>query len=89
MQRGDRGPGRWQLPEWPESVPPGEAFLEVLLERGLGQDYGVDLMIYLDQLMDDGIKALWQRLMAADTGTGESPRVWETQDREPWPRPDW
>ena len=76
-------------PEWPESVPPGASFMEVLVERGLGQDDGVDLVIYLDQLMDDDIKALWQRLMAADTGTGESPRVWETQDREPWPRPDW
>lgn len=89
VQRDDSGPARWHPPEWPESVLPGDAFLEVLVERGLGQDDGVDLVIYLDHLMDDDIKALWQRLMAVDTGAGEPPRVWETQDREPWPRPDW
>lgn len=89
VQRDHRGLGRWQLPEWPESVPSGEAFLEVLMERGLGQDDGVDLVVYLDQLMDDHTKALWQRLMAWEADDGHLPQVWATQDQEPWPRPEW
>lgn len=89
VQRDHRGLGRWQLPEWPESVPSGEAFLEVVVEHGVGQDDGVDLVVYLDQLMDDHTKALWQRLMAWEADDGHLPQVWATQDQEPWPRPAW
>lgn len=86
-QRDEQGRTSWRVPEWPESVTPGEPFIEVSLERGMGQDDALDLVIHHDQLMDDHTRALWERLVIL--GTGDAARVVTTRDQEPWPRPDW
>ncbi|SEK66235.1 hypothetical protein [Halomonas daqiaonensis] len=88
IERDERGRARWRSPEWPESASAGEPFIEVSLERGLGQDDNVDVVIHHDQLMDHEIRALWQRLIAFDTGPEQRPLVWVAQEREFWPRPE-
>ena len=86
---GEHGTAHWQMPEWPESVAAGESFIEISLERGLGQDDGLDLVLHYDQLMDHEIKALWVRLIAVPMAPGQSVMLGASQDRELWPRSDW
>ncbi|AQU83992.1 MULTISPECIES: hypothetical protein [unclassified Halomonas] len=86
-QRDEQGRTTWHAPEWPESVAAGESFIEISLERGVGQDDALDLVIHHDQLMDDHTRALWERLVAL--GTGDASLLVTTSDQEPWPRPDW
>lgn len=86
-QRDEQGRTTWHAPEWPESVAAGESFIEISLERGVGQDDALDLVIHHDQLMDDHTRALWERLVAL--GTGDATHLVTTSDQEPWPRPDW
>ena len=85
----EQGTAQWRAPEWPESVVAGEPFIEISLERGLGQDDGFDLVLHYDQLMDHEIKALWVRLIAVPMAPGQSVMLGASQDQEPWPRPDW
>lgn len=90
LQQGDaQGVARWHSPEWPESVAAGEPFIEISLERGLGQDDGMDLVLHYDQLMDHETRALWERLMAIPAMPGQPAMVFMSQDRELWPRPEW
>lgn len=89
LQRDAQGVSRWHSPEWPESVSAGEPFIEISLERGLGQDDGMDLVLHYDQLMDHETRALWERLMALPSGSGQPAMVFMSQDRELWPRPEW
>lgn len=88
IQRDEQDRTSWRFPEWPESVPAGEPFIEVSLERGLGQDDALDLVIHHDQLMDDHTRAWWERLIAIDTGPGGIV-VFATSDHAAWPRPEW
>ncbi|WP_083007444.1 hypothetical protein [Halomonas sp. GT] len=76
----------WRIPEWPESVAAGEPFIDVYIERGLGQDDALDLVIHHDQLMDDHTRALWERLIVL--GPGDSALMFSTSDQQPWPRQD-
>ena len=89
LQRDAQGVSRWHSPEWPESVAAGEPFIEISLERGLGQDDGMDLVLHYDQLMDHETRALWERLMAFPAIPGQPAMVFMSQDRELWPRPEW
>ena len=89
LQRDAQGMSRWHSPEWPESVAAGEPFIEISLERGLGQDDGMDLVLHYDQLMDHETRALWERLMAFPAIPGQPAMVFMSQDRELWPRPEW
>lgn len=88
IQRDEQDRTAWRSPEWPETVSAGEPFIEVSLERGLGQDDAVDLVIHHDQLMDDHTRAWWERLIAFDTGAGGVVTL-TTSDHEAWPRPEW
>jgi len=85
----DQGRPRWQGFEWRESVAPGTPFVEVVIERGLGQDEGADLVIHDDHLMDHETRARWYRLMAMVAAPDRPPRFFQSQDRESWPRPGW
>lgn len=82
--RDEQGHAGWRIPEWPESVAAGEPFIEVSIERGLGQDDALDLVIHHDQLMDDHTRALWERLIIL--GAGDTALMFSTSDQQPWPR---
>ena len=83
-QRDEQGRTSWRTPEWPESVTAGEPFVEISLERGIGQDDALDLVIHHDQLMDDHTRARWERLVVL--GTGDASLVATVSDHDLWPR---
>lgn len=64
------GDARWNPFEWRESVAPGEPFIDVIIEIGLGQDAGVDVMLRDSELMDTSLETMWYRLVAIGEGQG-------------------
>ncbi|MBF8221090.1 hypothetical protein [Halomonas sp. 328] len=85
----DQGRQHWRGFEWRESVAPGTPFVEAVIERGLGQDEGVDLVIHDDHLMDTEQRARWYRLMAVAAGSDRPPLTAETREVEQRPPPPW
>lgn len=61
------GDARWNPFEWRESVEPGEPFIDVVIEVGLGQDAGVDVVLRDSELMDTSLETVWHRLVAFGT----------------------
>ena len=84
----DSGASRWRGFEWPETVTAGTPFVEIIIENGLSQGGGSDLVIHYGQLMDHEISDLWLRMLAMDTGMADEGGVLVSQDVERWPRPD-
>lgn len=54
--------GTWREPETPESVPFGQPFITLVIDRDLGQDSGVSGIVRYAELMDDSIAELWARV---------------------------
>lgn len=79
LQRDGKGVLQWQGIEWPELLSPGETLLEIVLERGLGQEDSVDAVIHIEPVMDHEIRALWQRSMAIP---GVVPEVFVSEAHE-------
>ncbi|MCK8515233.1 hypothetical protein M0534_02645 [Methylonatrum kenyense] len=85
---GDDQQPRWKEPEWPETAAAGEPFLDIVVERGLGQDDGLDLVIRQEPVMDHEVRARWKRLSLVPTAPGEMPKVFSSSDQATWPDSD-
>ncbi|MCC5989513.1 MAG: hypothetical protein JJT95_17730 [Pararhodobacter sp.] len=64
------GDARWNQFELRESVAPGEAFVDVIVETGLWQDAGADVVLRDSELMDTSLETMWYRLVILGTGQG-------------------
>ena len=62
------GEASWRDFEWRESVDPGEPFIDVIIEIGLGQDAGVDVMLRDSHVMDTSVETIWHRIVALGGG---------------------
>jgi hypothetical protein len=74
----------WRDIEWPESAAAGQSFIEITLEKGVGQEAAIDLVVFHDQLMDHETRAYWRRLTALDVNPGMPPKVLMSQRFIPW-----
>lgn len=64
------GDARWNQFELRESVAPGEAFVDVIIETGLWQDAAADVVLRDSELMDTSLETIWYRLVVLGSGQG-------------------
>jgi hypothetical protein len=69
----DAGGIRWSGYEPREGVAPGEPFVEVTVQTGLGQDAMIEGALRDDNLMDHLARTAWYRLFAVATGPDQPP----------------
>lgn len=74
---------RWSRFEPRYGHGPDEPFVEVILEVGMGQDAGAEVMLFETSLKDDELRSVWHRLAAF--GGPDAPRVFTARAAERWP----
>ena len=77
------GDARWQPIEPRMMDTPGDPFVDVIIEVGLGQAGGAEVMLYETNLRDDEWQSVWDRL-GAFGGPGQD-RVFISRAGERWP----
>ncbi|MCC5969001.1 MAG: SH3 domain-containing protein [Pararhodobacter sp.] len=62
------GDARWRSFEWREGVTPGDPFVEVIIETGIGHETVVDVAMRDSHVMDTSVDTVWFRLRALSGG---------------------
>ena len=75
---------RWTGFEPREGVPPGSAFVEVVIEVGLGQDARIVGVLRDDHLMDHETRTRWTRIRAVATSPDQPPVLELGRSFEHW-----
>jgi|GEM_PF-991698 len=78
-----RDDARWRAFEWREGAGDGTPFVDVIIETGLAQDAGAEVVLRDTDLMDDELQTIWYRLGAVAGEQGAE--IWPGQASEKWP----
>jgi hypothetical protein len=65
----------WRGFEFREGVAPGAAFVDIIIETGLGQDQAISGVLRDDRLMDHETRTRWVRIRAVATTPEQAPVV--------------
>ena len=74
----------WRGFEPREGIADGQAFVDVVIETGLGQDSQINGILHDDFLMDHETRTHWIRLRAVSTAPGQPPQVNLARSFERW-----
>ncbi len=66
---------KWRGFEFREGVAPGAAFVDIIIETGLGQDQVISGVLRDDRLMDHETRTRWVRIRAVATAPEQAPVV--------------
>ncbi len=66
LSAGEGGDHHWTGPEQPEAARGSDPFLFMLLDTGLGQEWGTDAVAGRTLLDDDSVAALWSRRLEVE-----------------------
>ena len=83
MATADGSDARWNPVEPRMMEDPGDPFIEVIVEVGMGQDAGVEVGFFETRLRDDELMSVWYRL-GAFGGPGQHHVIWSST-AERWP----
>jgi len=78
-----RDDARWRSFEWREGAEAGNSFVDVIVEAGLWQAPGAEVMLRDTDLMDDELQTIWYRLGAFSGPQGAE--IQPFQATEKWP----
>lgn len=78
-----RDDARWRTFELREGAGDGTPFIDVIIEAGLAQDAGAEVILRDTDLMDAEVQTIWYRLGAVSVEQGTE--IWPGQATEKWP----